>query len=183
MPSRAKAKRRGSNEIPAAVLGAVESLSPRALALGTTCDARTLQRILREAGYAGPHRWMVALLSKFPLAGLRFRVHVTDVSARYDNEPLDFRIADQATLRDLNVTSYPGHLLSADGFLTIGHGVEGAGDVVMIGPTGEDPAVYQVWHDVSQHRAELLRAIKKSAAGTRILTGSLSDFLSRVLTT
>jgi hypothetical protein len=89
-----------------------------------------------------------------------------------------FEWGDAGLIQEFNTTSYPGMYLFRRGFVTIGCGIEWAGNVLTLRLGSDDPPVYEVWHDVSDDPEALERAVITGDPGTRLISPTLSALLS-----
>jgi hypothetical protein len=158
------------------VKAAAEALLARVERPGTRVGEQELQQLCAATGAHVPI-WFVELVTEYPLAGLQVGIQ-PEGGGGDDDWPLMFEWADGGLLWELNIESYPGKYLFPRGYLAIGCGVEWAGNVLLLGPEGSDPPVYELWHDVSQDPDELERALREGAPGTRLIAATLSEFLS-----
>ena len=116
---------------------------------GCTADAGSLSALNIEMGGRIPE-WYQSLLTTVPLCGLEIG---------WRTEELDGVItwSDVKGLRSESVECYPGLAILDRGFINVGSDPYGSGDSYFI-PTdqGDDPPVFQVYHDVSDQADEIL---------------------------
>jgi hypothetical protein len=114
--------------------------------------------------------WFIELLATVPLSGLEL-----DWIAE---NGIDGTIgwSDARNLRSESVECYPGLAILERGYINVGSDPSGSGDSFFI-PTdqGDDPPVYQIYHDVSDQADEIL------AEGRVLVASSLSDLFRNAL--
>lgn len=159
---------------------AVDGLMRRIERPGTRVEPEELRAIRDHVDGCLP-AWFVALVSEFPLAGIRIGVRVTDAFAGLDDEPVMFEWGDAALMQELNLHSYPGMYLFPRAYLAVACGVERAGNILVMETRSVDPALYEVWHDISHDPTELEHAIRAGAPGTRLISSTLSGLFSHGL--
>lgn len=162
--------------IPETIRAGAEHLLRRLPSHGTPADAKALVGLTTPDGVHLP-RWLIELLSEFPLAGIQIGVTVTDEFGGLHDEPVMFELGDAALIEELNTDSYPGVYLFPRGYVVIGCGIEWAGDVLVLATNSNDPPAYQVWHDVSHDPEELEQALLNGQRGTLRISDRLSDLL------
>lgn len=131
---------------------AAQKFVERAVAAGQTgriADRAALAALNAETGGRMPE-WLIALLASVPLCGL-----MSDWQTHERCGSLEW--FDAHGIRSESLEFYPGLAIVERGFLCIGGDPTGSGDPYCI-PTdrGEDPPVYQVYHDVGEEADEIL---------------------------
>ena len=116
---------------------------------GTCADAAELAALNEEMSERIPE-WYVALLLSVPLCGLELK---------WLAEGIDGAIAwcGVKGIRGESLECYPGIAILESGFINVGSDPYGSGDSYFM-PTdqGDDPPVFQVYHDVSDQADEIL---------------------------
>ena len=116
---------------------------------GTCADAAELAALNEEMSERIPE-WYVALLLSVPLCGLELK---------WLAEGIDGAIAwcGVKGIRGESLECYLGIAILESGFINVGSDPYGSGDSYFM-PTdqGDDPPVFQVYHDVSDQADEIL---------------------------
>lgn len=117
--------------------------------MGRLADFDTLASLNAEMGHRIPE-WLVALMTTVPLCGL-------EVDWRANDRHGAIELADANGIRSESIECYPGIAILERGFVNIGCDPYGSGDSYFV-PTdrGDDPPVFQVYHDVSDQADEIL---------------------------
>ena len=94
--------------------------------------------------------WFVELCVNVPLSGLELSWTAGELEGTLE-------WADAKGIRSESLECYPGIAILERGYINVGSDLVGSGDSFFI-PTGEgqDPPVYQVYHDVSDQADEIL---------------------------
>lgn len=156
---------------------AAESLVSRATACGmrgrtlTSAEIETLSRALKGVYPL----WLSDLLVSFPLCGLELGWQAYPPESDYDGiEWLEW--SDAVGVISESLECYPGLAILPAGFVNIASCSGGSGDPYFVSiHEGEDPPLYQVYHDVSD-RAEVILA-----EGRVLVAPHLSEFLTSAL--
>lgn len=137
---------------------------------GRTLSADERQRLIAELPTYPT--WLLDLLSAVPLCGLELGWQA------YDPEP-DFNglawieVSNSDGILWESLEGYPGLAIFPAGYVNFGGDAGGGGDPYFV-PVheGEDPPLYQVYHDVGADAATIL------AEGCRLVAPRLSEFFS-----
>ena len=116
---------------------------------GRLGDLDALVLLSAEMGHRIPE-WLISLITTVPLCGLE-----VDWQANGRHGSIEW--ADANDIRSESIECYPGLAILERGFVNIGCDPCGSGDSYFI-PTdrGDDPPVFQVYHDVSDQADEIL---------------------------
>jgi hypothetical protein len=133
---------------------------------GRLADAESLERLSRDAGERIPE-WYVDLLLKYPFCGL-------ELGWQFEEAEVDdiawMMWSDANGIRSESLKCYPGMAILEKGWINVASDPMGGGDPYFI-PTdkGDDPPVFQVYHDVSDDAEVII------ARATRLVSPSLSQ--------
>lgn len=84
--------------------------------------------------------------------------------------------SDAPGVRSESLECYPGLAVLRNGYLNVAYCSHGSGDSYFINVyEGDDPPIYQLYHDVSDQPEVIL------AEGRRVVAASLSEFFGRAL--
>jgi hypothetical protein len=116
---------------------------------GRLGDLGALVVLNAEMGNRIPE-WLISLITTVPLCGL-------EVDWQANNLDGSIEWADANGIRSESIECYPGLAILERGFVNIGCDPFGSGDSYFI-PTdrGDNPPVFQVYHDVSDQPDEIL---------------------------
>ncbi|MBC7817669.1 MAG: hypothetical protein IAG10_12315 [Planctomycetaceae bacterium] len=116
---------------------------------GTCADAAELAALNSEMSERMPE-WYVALLVSVPLCGLEVTWHSEEADGAIE-------WCDVKGIRSESLVCYLGIAILERGFINVGSDPYGSGDSYFM-PTdqGDDPPVFQVYHDVSDQADEIL---------------------------
>lgn len=116
---------------------------------GRLADLDSLIALNAEMGNRIPE-WLISLITTVPLCGLEVDWQANDLDGKIE-------WADANGIRSESLECYPGLAILGRGFVNIGSDPYGSGDPYFI-PTdrGDDPPVFQVYHDVSDQADEIL---------------------------
>jgi hypothetical protein len=116
---------------------------------GHRADFGALVALNAEMGHHIPE-WLISLMTTVPLCGLEVNWQANDLDGSIE-------WADTNDIRSESLECYPGLAILERGFVNIGCDPYGSGDSYFI-PTdrGDDPPVFQVYHDVSDQADEIL---------------------------
>lgn len=116
---------------------------------GRLGDLDALVALNAEMGHRFPE-WLISLNTTIPLCGL-------EVDWQANNLDGSIEWSDANGIRSESIECYPGLAILERGFINIGCDPGGSGDSYFI-PTdrGDDPPVFQVYHDVSDQADEIL---------------------------
>lgn len=152
------------------VRAAAEELVARAAALGL--EGRTLtadERSRMTAALPVYPEWLLDLLSTVPLCGLRLGWQADDPRPDYDGV-LWVEVSDAGGILSESLELYPGVGIQSAGYVNFGGG-DGSGDPYFLcAHEGDDPPLYQVYHDVGADAETIL------AQGRRLVSPTLSEF-------
>lgn len=154
-----------------ALSGVAQVLADRAAALGK--PGRTLSSDERQRltdaipDYPG---WLLDLLSTVPLVGLELGWQADDPDE--DDDGLAWvRVSDGDGILRESLELYPGLDILPAGYVNFGGDAIGGGDPYFLPINeGEDPPLYQVYHDGGDDAATIL------AEGRVLVAARLSDF-------
>ena len=142
---------------------------------GTLADAKVLKRLTHDTGERIPE-WYVELLLRYPLCGLEIGWQADEPEGEYDGIAW-MTWSDPNGIRSESLECYPGLAILERGWINVASDATGGGDPYFI-PTqqGDDPPVFQVYHDVSDDADVIL------AKACRLVSPSLSQlFLQAIL--
>ena len=116
---------------------------------GCLGDKDALVALNAEMGHRIPE-WLISLIATVPLCGLEVDWQANDLDGLIE-------WADANGIRSESIECYPGLAILERGFVNIGCDPCGSGDSYFI-PTdrGDDPPVFQVYHDISDQADEIL---------------------------
>nr|WP_159063635.1 hypothetical protein [Thaumasiovibrio occultus] len=142
---------------------------------GSCLSRESLSCVNSQLGGVLP-QWYLTLVATLPIVGVELAW-----LAYPDEEGEDqlewFEFADADLLVELNLATYPGELLRQLGYVVFAFGVNNAGNCYAFSITdGDDPAVYEVWHDAAQTIEEMKVALEHQYGVTRLST-RFSSFL------
>jgi len=150
---------------------AIKACIDRAKHPGTRLDTFELINLQLWLTVRLPH-WYIRLLSRYPLAGLclDYPVHgPAEMSAGH----LPIQLAEPKDIYREMQQCYPGTAIRKLGYVCFGIDPTGSGDPYFMKVTaGENPPVFQVYHDVSRIGEEIERK------GMRKIAGSLTEFFN-----
>ena len=166
------------------VRSAAQTLIKRAVQVGqhgTLADPDALQQLDRELDGRLP-TWYAELLATVPLSGLYLGWQAYEPKADFDGPEDDFdgiewlKWSDSHNIRVESLESYPGIAILKRGYINVALDTTGGGDPYFI-PTdqGDDPPLFQVYHDVSEDPDVIVRE------GRRLIAASLSEFFRTAL--
>jgi hypothetical protein len=151
---------------------AAEELVRRAHAsghIGATVERDDMDRLVADTGGRMP-RWLADLFVSTPLSGLELGWQAYQPRADFDGV-MRLKLSDARNIRSESLECYPGRAILDRGFINIASCTEGSGDPYFISADeGDDPPVYQVYHDVSDQPDTIM------AQGRRVVAVSLSGF-------
>jgi hypothetical protein len=159
------------------LMEAVVEVVERAKAAGKSgkcAEASTMNQLVNDTGGRIP-RWYVELLVGYPLGGLEFGWQAEEPNDDYDG--IDWLAwSDPDNIRSESLECYPGLAILEKGWINVASDSMGGGDPYFI-PTdqGDDPPVYQVYHDASD-KAEVILA-----EGCRLVAASLSALFQQAI--
>jgi hypothetical protein len=152
------------------VRAAAEALVARAAALGLqgqVMPTEDRQRVTQSLPIYPA--WLLDILSTIPLCGLRLGWQAADSSPDYDGVQW-VEIADAGGILSESLEFYPGLAILPAGYVNFG-GDDSSGDPCFICVhEGEDPPLYQVYHDAGADAESIL------AAGRQLVAPKLSEF-------
>lgn len=134
-------------------------------ASGKVLDIQELKALNEEMRGQIPS-WYIELMVKVPLANLEFGWQPDD-----DAEIQDFiEWSDIGGMRSESIQCYPGLAILDRGYINVGSDSFGGNPYFIPNDRGEDPPIYQIYHDVSDNADEILQS------GRREVASSLSRF-------
>ena len=130
---------------------------------GKTASPRELSALNSDMGGRIPD-WYIELVTSVPICGLEFALNAND------EDGVLIEWSDSNGMRGESLECYPGLAILERGFINIGGDPIGSGDSFFInGPEGgDDPPVFQVYHDISDEADEIIRR------GLNLIAPSLS---------
>ena len=91
------------------------------------------------------------------------------------------QLLDLPLLSEINLESYPGILLNPLGYFIFGYASTWAGNCFAFSPAeGNDPPVYEIWHDSAQDEKGMEKAIRDRRGVTKI-SESFSSFFKNAV--
>jgi hypothetical protein len=156
---------------------AAVQLVERAAAIGQkgkTADKGLLEALVRDAkGHIPP--WYAELITTVPLCGLELGWQAHEPVDDYDG--IEWMVwSDPRNMRSESIECYPGLAILEYGYVNVASDSGGGGDPYFIAASeGEDPPLYQVYHDVSDQGTEII------AEGRGLVAKSLSEFFQKAL--
>jgi hypothetical protein len=114
------------------------------------------------------------LLTEIPLGGLPLGWQAHPPDQDHDGVVF-FRWATASDIRGESIECYPGLAIRSFGYLNVA-GEDGSGDPLFICvQEGEDPPLYQIYHDVSDNGEIII------AKGRELIAPALSDFFDSAI--
>jgi hypothetical protein len=151
---------------------AAEELVRRAHAIGlvgTTIARGDMDQLVADTQGRIP-LWMVDLFVSTPLSGLELGWQAYEPTVDFDGVAW-LTMSDARGIRSESLECYPGLAILDRGFINIASCADGSGDPYFISADdGDDPSVYQVYHDISDQPDTIL------TEGRRRVAASLSEF-------
>lgn len=158
------------------VRSAAEALVARAAALGKR--GRTLSPDERErlaAALPQYPAWLLDLLFAVPLCGLELGWQADAPEPDYDGLAWLW-VSDGDGILKESLELYPGLAILSAGYVNFGGDATGGGDPYFLPiQEGEDPPLYQVYHDVGEDAPTIL------AQGRQLVAPRLSEFFRTTL--
>ena len=153
------------------VQAAAEELVARAAALGLRGRTFTPEERQRVSSALSIYPvWLLDLLSEVPLVGLELGWQAFDPEPDYDGVNW-LRVSDGDGLLWESMEGYPGLGILRAGYVNFGGDADGGGDPYFLPVNeGDDPPLYQVYHDVGADAETIL------AEGRQLVTARLSEF-------
>ena len=135
---------------------------------GSTLTADERQRLARALPIYPA--WLLDLLSTVPVCGLELGWQAYDHEPGFDGVAwVEVSNADGILWESLD--GYPGLAILSVGYVNFGSDAGGGGNPYFVPvDEGDDPPLYQVYHDVGSDAATVL------AEGRRMVASRLSDF-------
>lgn len=139
---------------------------------GKIVDRETLIKLNDKLDNIIPD-WFINLLSSYPLMGAELDFPLYEPDADYDGH-ISIQFAAAEDIFSETVECYPGVALSGLGYFCFGVDPSGGGDPFFIqNNKGDNPPIFQVYHDVSDSGEIIERE------GMEKLADSLSDFFNK----
>jgi hypothetical protein len=165
----------GGGEKFMTVRHAAETLIARAATLGLrgrTLTFEERQRIVAALPtYPG---WLLDLLAAVPLCGLELGWQAFDPEPRYDGV-LWVTVSSADDILWESLEGYPGLGILPAGYVNFGGDVGGGDPYFLPTREGDDPPLYQVYHDMGMDAETIL------AEGRRLVAPRLSEFFDRAV--
>jgi hypothetical protein len=143
---------------------------------GTLADPDELRQLDHDLGGRLPG-WYAELLASVPLGGLELGWQAGEPEDDFDGvEWLDW--SSPHDIRGESVEVYPGIAILERGYINVATDPTGGGNPYFI-PTdqGDDPPLFQVYHDVSDDPDTIVRDARQ------LVAGSLSEFFAQAVIT
>ena len=119
--------------------------------------------------------WFVELLTTVPLAGLELGWHAQDPEPGFDGLAW-MEWSDEKNIRSESIDCYPGLAILKQGYINVAFCTEGSGDPYFVCmEEGDDPPLYQVYHDVSDEPKIII------SKGRQKVAAKLSEFFRDAL--
>ncbi len=136
--------------------------------LNGRCETReAIDAFNAECGGIIPD-WYCTILERFPICGVE--LELPDPSDADDSIAIEWM--DLRNMRSEMLECYPGLAIHERGYICIGGCTLGSGDQYYIcNQDGDDPPVYQIYHDVSDVADEII------AKGRNVVFDKLSKLL------
>lgn len=161
--------------IPRAIEKSLESIEP----VGSIVDSAEMTLLSDDIGGIIPD-WYIELLAKYPLTGLELGWLAYPEECG-DDQLSWVEFSDINTLRELNTVSFPGVLLNPLGYFVFAYGATYAGNCLAFNVAdGDNPPIYEIWHDVASNKDEMLKSIAQLKGVTKISV-CLSDFFKNAV--
>jgi len=137
--------------------------------LGSVVERTALESVARETRGCIP-LWYIDLLCEVPLAGLVLGWQAYEPDEEWDGVSW-MEWSNAQHMRAECLEAYPGIAILQRGYVSVALDLDGGGDPYFI-PTdqGEDPPLYQVFHDLGDHPDTILEH------GRHLVAPSLSGF-------
>jgi hypothetical protein len=136
---------------------------------GRTLSAEERRRL--TAALPAYPAWLLDLLSAIPLCGLELGWQAFDPEPDFDGVAW-LRVSDADGILWESTEGYPGLAILSAGYVNFGGDSTGGGDPYFVPiREGDDPPLYQVYHDVGADAATIL------AEGRQLVAPRLSEFL------
>ena len=155
---------------------AAEDLVARATARGIHGRTLTLEERQRVSSSLSIYpAWLLDLLSHVPLCDLELGWQAFDPEPDYDGVNW-VRVSDADGLLWESLEGYPGLGILPAGYVNFGGDADGGGDPYFLPVNeGDDPPLYQVYHDVGADTEIIL------TEGRRLVTPQLSEFFKTAI--
>ncbi|MGB7347459.1 MAG: hypothetical protein WBD20_24775 [Pirellulaceae bacterium] len=135
-----------------AVAAAIERFATSNRLAGRTESRETIDKFNAECGGIIPE-WYCNVLTRFPMGG----VELEWPSANDEGEFVGIEWMDIDNMRSEMLECYPGLAIHPIGYICIAGCTIGSGDQYYIcANEGDDPPVYQIYHDVSDVADEII---------------------------
>ena len=152
------------------VRAAAEALVARAAAVGIRGRTLTPDERQRVAAALPVYpAWLLDLLAAVPICGLRLGWQAYPPQADFDGVQW-VEVSDAAGILSESLELYPGLAIAPAGYVNFG-GSDGSGDPYFVcAHEGDDPPLYEVYHDVGPEAEAIL------AEGRKLVSPRLSEF-------
>ncbi len=154
----------------------IDSYLFRARKSGTCINKQDLELLNFKLNGLIPD-WYAEAVTQLPISGI-------EVGWLAFPEEVDFdgiewvTLLDAKLLSECNLDSYLGNLLRPLGYFSFGYGSSWSGNCFVFKPEeGNDPPVYEVWHDAARNSDEMLNAIENKK-GVKLVSESFSSFFN-----
>lgn len=130
---------------------------------GRLADAEALERLNQEADRRIP-LWYIELLTTLPLCGLALGWQAYAPEDDYDGI-IWMELHDSEGMRSEMLECHPGKVILARGYINVAGDIAGSGDQFFM-PTdaGDDPPIFQVYHDAGMEADTILVYGREMAA-------------------
>jgi hypothetical protein len=158
------------------IKASINSYLLRSSKFGTCMNKRDLDTLNFKLNGLIPD-WFTEAVTQLPVSGIE-----VGWLAFPDVEEFDgiewVTVLDARLLSECNLDSYLGNLLRPLGYFSFGYGSSWSGNCFAFNPEeGEDPPVYEVWHDAAGNSNEMRKAIENKE-GVKMVSKSFSSFFN-----
>jgi hypothetical protein len=130
-----------------------------------------LDRLIADLAVPFP-QWLRELFEAVPLCGIELGWQAYEPHGDYDGIAI-IEWSDARGIRSESLECYPGCAVRSAGYVNVGGDGGGGGDPYFVSiHEGEDPPLYQIYHDVSDQAAKII------AEARRVVSPKLSEFLA-----
>jgi len=159
------------------VLAQAQKLIHRAAEKGSRGKIITREQMKELAGDLGLEvpSWLTELVTTVPLCGLELGWKAYDPAPGFDGV-MWMEWSDADNIRSDSLECYPGLAILKHGYINVASCSQGSGDPYFICvKQGDDPPLYQVYHDIGDKSKVIL------AKGRRQVASTLSQFFCDAL--
>ncbi len=143
---------------------------------GTRINKKILESLNSKLNGLIPD-WYTEAVTQLPVSGIEVGWLAFPDEKEFDGVEW-VTILDANLLSECNLRSYLGNLLRPIGYFSFGYGSSWAGNCFAFNPEeGNDPPVYEIWHDAASNSNEMIKAIENKK-GVKIVSTSFSNFFN-----